>query len=97
MLPALADTGGASSLLQSARGLCLFGGLLAAALLWPVLRRLGLSGNAAATAVIVAGLGPVALRLQPSVDPGALAAFWMALAAVVGFRIPVSRGPHRPW
>jgi hypothetical protein len=76
-----------SSLLQSARGTCLFAGLLAAALLWPVLRRLGLSGNATATAVIVAGLGPLALRLQPSVDPGAVAAGWIALAAAIGFRV----------
>jgi hypothetical protein len=83
-----------SSLLQSARGICLLAGLVSAALLWPVLRRLGLGGNAATTAVIVAGLGPIALRLQPSVDPGAVAAAWVGLAAAVGFRVrpgPVGR------
>ena len=78
------------SLLQTARGLCLLAGLLSAALLWPVLRRLDLSGNAAATAVIVAGLGPIALRLQPSVDAGAPAAFWLVLAAAIGFRVRAS-------
>jgi hypothetical protein len=81
-----------SSLLQSARGLCLLAGLLSAGLLWPLLRRLGLTGNAAATAMIVAGLGPLALRLQPSVDPGAVAAFWIALAAAVGFRVRLGPG-----
>src|SRR4051794_29444134 len=80
-----------SSLLQSARGICLLAGLLSAALLWPVLRRLGLGGNAATTAVIVAGLGPIALRLQPSIDPGAVAAVWIGLAAAVG--VPVRPGP----
>lgn len=86
VVQAVAGAAWDSSLLQSARGTCLLAGLACAALLWPVVRRLGLSGNAAATAVIVAGLGPLALRLQPSVDPGAVAAFWIALAAAVGFR-----------
>jgi hypothetical protein len=87
VLQAVAGATWDSSLLQSARGMCLLAGLLSAALLWPVLRRLGLGGNAAATAVIVAGLGPLALRLQPSVDPGAVAAAWIGLAAVLGFRV----------
>src|SRR5580765_1165608 len=82
-----------TSLLQSARGLCLLAGLLGAAALWPVLRRLGLGGNAAATAVIVAGLLPIALRLQPSVAPGSIAAFWTATAAAVLVVLP--RGPAR--
>ena len=94
MLQAVAGAAWDSSLLQSARGICLLAGLVSAALLWPVLRRLGLGGNAATTAVIVAGLGPIALRLQPSVDPGAVAAVWIGLAAAVGFRVrpgPVGR------
>ena len=78
---AVAGAGVDASLLQSARGLCLLAGLTAAALLWPLLRRMDLGSNAATTAVIVAGLGPLALRLQPGVDPGALAAGWIALAA----------------
>lgn len=86
VVQAVAGAAWDSSLLQSARGTGLLAGLGCAALLWPVLRRLGTSGNAAATAVIVAGLGPLALRLQPSIDPGAVAAFWIALAAAVGFR-----------
>ena len=87
VVQAVAGAAWNASLLQSARGSCLLAGLLAATLLWPVLRRLGLSGNATATAVIVAGLGPLALRLQPSVDPGAVAAGWVALAAAIGFRV----------
>ena len=91
-LQAVAGAAWDSSLLQSARGICLLAGLVSAALLWPVLRRLGLGGNAAATAVIVAGLGPLALRLQPSVDPGAVAAAWIGLAAAVGFRVRLGSG-----
>jgi hypothetical protein len=89
---AVAGAGWSSSLLQSGRALCLLAGLLPAAMLWPLLRRLDLGGNAAATAVIVAGLAPLALRLQPNVDPGAVAGCWIALAAVVGFRVRPGAG-----
>jgi hypothetical protein len=89
---AVAGATWSASLLQSGRALCLLAGLLSAALLWPLLRRLDLGGNAAATAVIVAGLAPLALRLQPNVDPGAMAGCWIALAALVGFRVRLDTG-----
>jgi hypothetical protein len=98
VVQAVAGATAGTSLLQSARGLCLLAGLASAALLWPVLRRLGLTGNAAATAVIVAGLGPLALRLQPTVDPGAVAAFWIVLAAALRSRVRSGgAGTRRVW
>ena len=84
-----------SGLLQAGRGLSLLTGSLAAVLLWPVLRRLDLGANAVATAMIIAGLGPLALRLQPTVDPGALAACWIAVAAAARYRVPPTPGRTR--
>jgi hypothetical protein len=84
-----------SGLLQAGRGLSLITGSLAALLLWPVLRRLDLGANAVATAMIIAGLGPLALRLQPTVDPGALAACWIAVAAAARYRVPPTPGRTR--
>lgn len=55
--------------------------LVGSLLLWPVARRLELSPPAAATAVALAGLPAPLVALHGTVDPGGLAAPWLAVAA----------------
>ncbi len=58
--------------------------LVAAALLWLLARRLGLSGPAAAGAVLLFGLPPYALAAHQHPDPAALALPWLLATAVLG-------------
>lgn len=83
-----------AGLLQTARGVCLLAGLLTALLLWVVARRTLPGRDAAAVAVVVAGSSPVALFLHADVDAGALAAFWLVVAAALGTVTRPAAGHH---
>ncbi len=87
---ALVGPDGAVTLLELARGVCLLAGLLAALLLWPVACRLQLGADAAAAAVLVAGVVPLVAGLQPTVDPGSVSVFWFVAAAVCGVRLRIT-------
>jgi non-ribosomal peptide synthetase-like protein len=60
--------------------------VLGCLLLWPVARRLLLSVPGATLAVALCGLPTVATGLIGSVDPGALAALWLTVAAALAGR-----------
>lgn len=63
----------------------LFGGL-AAVLLWPLARRLGLPAPIAGLAVVLAGATPPLVALQAGADPAGPAAVWLVLAALLAGR-----------
>jgi hypothetical protein len=58
-------------------------GLLTAALLWPILRRLGCGGGPTALGVVLVGVTPTAVALHSSVAAAAVAVPWLLLAAVL--------------
>ncbi len=78
------------SVVDDARVSLLAVGLLGSLLLWVVARRMALTAPGAALAVALSGLlVPQLTGLYGSVDPGALAAVWLTVAAAVVWR---SRG-----
>lgn len=72
--------------LDTARAVGLAAGVLTTLLLWPVARRLGLPGPAAALAVALAGLPALVTPLYGAVDPGATAALLLTGAVALAGR-----------
>jgi hypothetical protein len=58
-------------------------GLLTAALLWPILRRLGCGGGPTALGIALVGVTPPAVALHSSVTAAAVGVPWLLLAAVL--------------
>lgn len=78
---------GPQGVIDAARTVLLVVNVAVCLLLWPAARRIGLSPVPAALAVAVGGLPvPLVAVLYGSVDAGALAALWLAVAAVVSGR-----------
>lgn len=65
-------------------------GALAAVLLWPLGRRLGMPPSIAGLAVVLAGATPPLVVLQAGADPAAPAAVWLVLAALLAGRGPAA-------
>jgi putative peptide zinc metalloprotease protein len=76
----------APTAIDSARTVFVVANLVGCLLLFPVARRLGLSEWAAAVAVVLCGLPAPLVLLHASVDPGGLAAVWLAVAACLAGR-----------
>lgn len=75
-------TGGAA-VVDAARWACLLFGLVAALLVWPILRRLRVSTAATAVGVALAGVSLPALALHSGISAAAPAAAWLATAAAL--------------
>ncbi|WP_219416990.1 hypothetical protein [Pseudonocardia nigra] len=81
----LADVG-QHTVIDAVRAVMVVFGVLASLLLWPVSRRLGLPAPAAGVAVALSGLTAPGVALHAAVDPGAVAAVWLAVAVVLAGR-----------
>lgn len=68
---------------ETAQAAALAFGLLTAALLWPILRRLGCGSGPTALGVVLVGVLPPAVALHSSVTAAAVAVPWLLLAAVL--------------
>ncbi len=89
-IDALLSVLGPQSVVDAARTALVAVSVVGCLLLWPVARRIQLSAPSAALAVVLCGLpAPVVSSLVGSVDPGALAALWLTIAALLAGR---SRG-----
>ncbi|HWM58277.1 MAG TPA: hypothetical protein VNO83_10605 [Pseudonocardia sp.] len=75
------------SVVDAARWACLTLGAGSALLLWPVLRRLGVTLPASLIGVALLGVSLPALALHAGISAGAPAAFWLMTAAVLAVRL----------
>jgi putative peptide zinc metalloprotease protein len=87
-LQALFADVGQHSVIDAARAVLVLLGVLAGLLLWTVCRRLGLPAPLAGVAVALSGTAAPLVVLHAAVDPGGVAAVWLAAAACLAGRGP---------